>query len=182
MCEDWQTYRKVKENITYLRVTWITLYLYFSQEKSFLRLYLFCLATIALWYHLNPFRTQKWNAVAPMVVWEFPCESRTLLNFYLEKPEANASGFLLSVFKKKLHTETSPVSIHFRFRGASEVVSTHCHHDNMLLLCLISYFPVTSGTATLVHLSTSTQLRRMVRSVWVFFSLCESRILLNFTL
>jgi hypothetical protein len=29
-----------------------------------------------------------------MVVWEFPCESRTLLGFYLEKPVANATGFL----------------------------------------------------------------------------------------
>jgi hypothetical protein len=29
-------------------------------------------------------------------VWEFPCESRTLLGFYLEKPVTNVAGFLLS--------------------------------------------------------------------------------------
>jgi hypothetical protein len=29
-------------------------------------------------------------------VWEFPCESRTLLGFYLEKPDSKESGFLLS--------------------------------------------------------------------------------------
>jgi hypothetical protein len=41
--------------------------------------------------------------LAPMVVWEFPCESRTLLGFYLEEPDSKESGFLLSgIYKLKL--------------------------------------------------------------------------------
>ena len=30
------------------------------------------LAAIERWSHLTPYRTQKWNADAPMVVWGFP--------------------------------------------------------------------------------------------------------------
>ena len=34
--------------------------------------------------------------LAPMVVWEFPCESRTLLDFLFREARHYVSGFLLS--------------------------------------------------------------------------------------
>ena len=42
----------------------------------------FCLVTIASGNHLNPSRTQKWKRFAPMIVWEFPCESRSTPGIY----------------------------------------------------------------------------------------------------
>ena len=89
-----------------------------------------------------------------MVVWEFPCESRTLLNFYLclgtEKPVTKVTGFLLSETKLFLSSDNNamapPALIHLLCRGASEVNAVAPDKD----------------------------------SVWEFFSLCESRTLLGF--
>ena len=42
----------------------------------------------------DPFRTQKWKRSAPMIVWGFPCESRTLPGFLSLEPDALVSvGF-----------------------------------------------------------------------------------------
>ena len=49
-----KTDKSESEHITYLTCYLRNTYLY-----RFSRLYLFCLATIALWSHLTPFRTQK---------------------------------------------------------------------------------------------------------------------------
>ena len=55
----------------------------------------FCLTTIELWNHLIPSRTQKWNEASPMVVWGFPCESRSSSGFYL-KTQLNSWVFFVS--------------------------------------------------------------------------------------
>ena len=51
---------------------------------------------IALWNHLTPFRTQKWNAAATMVVWQIPCESSSPPGSQIQNP-AHWAGFFICV-------------------------------------------------------------------------------------
>ena len=114
----------------------------------------FYLATIALWPHLTPFRTQKWNAVAPMVVWEFPCESRTLLGFY-----------------SYLGTNIKPVTmlrafLQFKIQQWDASIALWPH--------------LTPFTINATALQRWNAVVTDGNSVWVFVSLCESRTLLGF--
>ena len=53
------------------------------------------LATIARVNHLIPSRTQKWNLLALMVVWDYPCESKSSPAHYSKHPQPNGWGVFL---------------------------------------------------------------------------------------
>ena len=57
-----------------------------------------CLAAIVNGNHLIPFRTQKWKRLTPMIVWSYPCESRSLPGILFRKPLdiSISGGFFMS--------------------------------------------------------------------------------------
>ncbi len=69
----------------YLLITHLTKQRHWK-DKTKCKVITVVLATIARVNHLIPSRTQKWNLLALMVVWGYPCESKSSPAHYSKPP------------------------------------------------------------------------------------------------
>ena len=70
------------------------------------------LATIARVNHLIPSRTQKWNLLALMVVWGYPCESKSSPAHYSKHPLLT-QGVFFYVDKIRIVSIKLSLKLHF---------------------------------------------------------------------